>query len=133
MVRMDSDLNVLGEPLEECGTDPVTGFYRDGCCTSGPEDLGSHTVCAVMTAEFLAHQLSAGNDLVTPRPELHFAGLKPGDRWCVVAVRWLEAYHEGVAAPVVLASTHARSLDTIPLAVLREHAVDVPPDLSALT
>ena len=130
---MDSDLNVLGEPLQECGTDPVTGFYRDGCCTSGPEDLGSHTVCAVMTAEFLAHQTAAGNDLVTPRPELLFAGLKPGDRWCVVAVRWLQAYHDGVAAPVVLASTHARSLDTIPLAVLREHAVDVPPDLSALT
>ncbi|MEV0288097.1 MULTISPECIES: DUF2237 domain-containing protein [unclassified Kribbella] len=130
---MESDLNVLGEPLEECGTDPVTGFYRDGCCTSGPEDLGSHTVCAVMTAEFLAHQVSVGNDLVTPRPEFHFPGLKPGDRWCVVAVRWLQAYHEGAAAPVVLASTHSRSLDTIPLAVLREHAVDVPPDLSALT
>ncbi|MFI7066965.1 DUF2237 family protein [Kribbella sp. NPDC050124] len=130
---MDSDLNVLGEPLEECGTDPVTGFYRDGCCTSGPEDLGSHTVCAVMTAEFLAQQVSVGNDLVTPRPELRFPGLKPGDRWCVVAVRWLQAYHDGVAAPVVLASTHARSLDTIPLEVLREHAVDVPPDLSALT
>lgn len=130
---MESDLNVLGEPLEECGTDPVTGFYRDGCCTSGPEDLGSHTVCAVMTAEFLAHQVSVGNDLVTPRPEFQFPGLKPGDRWCVVAVRWLQAYHDGAAAPVVLASTHARALDTIPLAVLREHAVDVPPDLSALT
>ena len=75
---MDSDLNVLGEPLEECGTDPVTGFYRDGCCTSGPEDLGSHTVCAVMTAEFLAHQMSVGNDLVTPRPELSFPGLEAG-------------------------------------------------------
>ena len=130
---MDSDLNVLGEPLEECGTDPVTGFYRDGCCTSGPEDLGSHTVCAVMTAEFLAHQVSVGNDLTTPRPELSFAGLKPGDRWCVVAVRWLQAYHAGAAAPVVLASTHARSLDTIPLTVLREHAVDVPTDPSSLT
>jgi uncharacterized protein (DUF2237 family) len=130
---VDGDLNVLGEPLEECGTDPVTGFYRDGCCTSGPEDLGSHTVCAVMTAEFLAHQLSIGNDLVTPRPELRFPGLKPGDRWCVVAVRWLQAYHDGVAAPVVLASTHARSLDTIPLSVLREHAVDVPPDPGSLT
>jgi hypothetical protein len=133
MVAMDSDLNVLGEPLEECGTDPVTGFYRDGCCTSGPEDLGSHTVCAVMTAEFLAHQVSVGNDLITPRPELSFPGLKPGDRWCVVAVRWLQAYHAGAAAPVVLASTHARSLDTIPLSVLREHAVDVPPDPGALT
>jgi uncharacterized protein (DUF2237 family) len=130
---MDSDLNVLGEPLQECGTDPVTGFYRDGCCTSGPEDLGSHTVCVVVTAEFLAHQTSVGNDLVTPRPELSFPGLKPGDRWCVVAVRWLQAYHAGAAAPVVLASTHARSLDTIPLTVLREHAVDVPPDPGSLT
>jgi uncharacterized protein len=132
-VGVDSDLNVLGEPLEECGTDPVTGFYRDGCCTSGPEDLGSHTVCAVMTAEFLAHQVSVGNDLVTPRPELRFPGLKPGDRWCVVAIRWLQAYHDGAPAPVVLASTHARSLDTIPLSVLRAHAVDVPPDPSVLT
>jgi uncharacterized protein len=132
-VGVDSDLNVLGEPLEECGTDPVTGFYRDGCCTSGPEDLGSHTVCAVMTAEFLAHQVSVGNDLVTPRPELRFPGLKPGDHWCVVAIRWLQAYHDGAPAPVVLASTHARSLDTIPLSVLRAHAVDVPPDPSVLT
>ena len=130
---MDSDLNVLGEPLEECGTDPVTGFYRDGCCTSGPEDLGSHTVCAVMTAEFLTHQTSVGNDLVTPRPEFGFPGLAPGDRWCVVAVRWLQAYHAGAAAPVVLASSHARSLDTIPLTVLREHAVDVPADPGSLT
>jgi uncharacterized protein (DUF2237 family) len=133
MVGVDSDLNVLGEPLEECGIDPVTGFYRDGCCTSGPEDIGSHTVCAVMTAEFLAHQQSVGNDLTTPRPELLFPGLKPGDRWCVVAVRWLQAYQAGAAAPVVLASTHARSLDTIPLSLLREHAVDVPPDLSSIT
>jgi uncharacterized protein (DUF2237 family) len=129
---MDSDLNVLGEKLQECGTDPVTGFFRDGCCTTGPEDLGSHTVCAVMTAEFLAHQLAVGNDLTTPRPELSFAGLRPGDRWCVVAARWLQAYHAGAAAPVVLASTHVRALDTIPLSVLRAHAVDVPPDLSSL-
>jgi uncharacterized protein len=128
-----ADLNVLGEPLEECGIDPMTGFYRDGCCTSGPEDVGSHTVCAVMTSEFLAHQQSVGNDLVTPRPELRFPGLKPGDRWCVVAVRWLQAHHAGAAAPVVLASTHARALDTIPLSVLREHAVDVPPDPASLT
>ena len=129
---MDSDLNVLGEPLEECGTDPVTGFYRDGCCTSGPEDLGSHTVCAVMTTEFLTHQTSVGNDLVTPRPEYSFPGLRPGDRWCVVAGRWLQAYHDGAAAPVVLASTHARALETIPLSVLRAHAVDVPPDPRSL-
>jgi uncharacterized protein (DUF2237 family) len=132
MRLVESELNVLGAELEECGSDPVTGFFRDGCCSTGPEDLGSHTVCAVMTAEFLAYQQSVGNDLSTPRPELGFAGLKPGDRWCVVAVRWLQAYHAGVAAPVVLASTHRRALDTIPLAVLREHAVDVPPDLSSL-
>jgi uncharacterized protein (DUF2237 family) len=130
---MESELNVLGEPLEECGTDPLTGFFRDGCCSTGPEDLGSHTVCAVMTAEFLAHQVSVGNDLATPRPELRFPGLRPGDRWCVVAVRWLQAYHAGVAAPVVLASTHVRALEAIPLDLLRRHAVDVPTDPSSLT
>ncbi|GAA1512479.1 DUF2237 domain-containing protein [Kribbella lupini] len=129
---METDRNVLGGDLEECGLDPVTGFFRDGCCSTGPEDLGSHTVCAVMTADFLAHQASVGNDLTTPRPEYGFSGLTPGDRWCVVAARWLQAYHAGVAAPVVLAATHRRALDTIPLAVLREHAVDVPPDLSSL-
>jgi uncharacterized protein (DUF2237 family) len=127
------DRNVLGGPLEECGTDPVTGFYRDGCCTSGPEDLGSHTVCAVVTEEFLAHQLSVGNDLVTPRPEYSFPGLTAGDRWCVVARRWLEAYVDGAAAPVVLASTHERALEVIPLAALRENAVDVPADPSELS
>jgi hypothetical protein len=120
------DRNVLGGDLEECGTDPVTGFYRDGCCTSGPEDAGSHTVCAVMTAEFLAHSQSVGNDLSTPRPEYGFAGLRPGDRWCVVAARWLQAYHSGAAAPVVLASTHERALEIVTIEALREHAVDVP-------
>lgn len=129
---MDSELNVLGEPLEECGTEPMTGFFRDGCCSTGPEDLGSHTVCAVMTPEFLAHQTSVGNDLATPRPELRFPGLRPGDRWCVVAARWLQAYHAGVAAPVVLASTHVRALEAIPLVVLRRNAVDVPADPSSL-
>ena len=129
----EAELNVLGEELQPCGTDPVTGFYRDGCCTSGPEDLGSHTVCAVMTADFLAHQSSVGNDLITPRPEYNFPGLEPGDRWCVVAARWLQAYHAGAASPVVLASTHARTLDTVPLTVLREHAVDVPSDPGSLT
>ena len=129
---MTVDRNVLGGELEPCGTDPVTGFYRDGCCTTGPEDIGSHTVCAVVTAEFLAHQQQVGNDLVTPRPEYRFPGLRPGDRWCVVAVRWLEAYEAGRAAPVVLAATHARALDVIPLEALRKHAVDVPPDLSSL-
>lgn len=125
--------NVLGGPLEPCGTDPVTGFYRDGTCRAGPEDVGLHTVCAVVTREFLEHQVSVGNDLVTPRPEWSFPGLTPGDRWCVVAVRWLQAYQEGAAAPVVLASTHERALEVVPLAYLREHAVDVPPDAGALT
>jgi len=124
--------NVLGGPLEPCGTDPLTGFYRDGCCSTGPEDLGSHTVCAVVTAEFLAHQQRVGNDLVTPRPEYRFPGLQPGDRWCVVAARWLEAYEDGAPAPVVLAATHERALEIVPLDALRENAVDVPPDLSAL-
>ena len=127
-----SERNVLGGELEPCGFDPVTGFYRDGSCRSGPDDAGIHTVCAVMTAEFLEHQRAVGNDLVTPRPEYHFPGLRPGDRWCVVAVRWLQSYQAGVAAPVVLASTHARALDIVPLEALREHAVDVPPDLSSL-
>jgi uncharacterized protein len=125
--------NVLGGVLEECGTDPVTGFYRDGCCTSGPQDPGSHTVCAVVTAEFLEHQASVGNDLSTPRPEFGFSGLRPGDRWCVVAVRWLQAYQAGVAAPVVLASTNELALDVIPLEVLRQHAVDVPADPGSLS
>jgi uncharacterized protein len=121
-----ADRNVLGGQLEPCGDDPVTGFYRDGCCTSGPEDLGSHTVCAVMTAEFLEHQRRIGNDLSSPAPAYHFPGLVPGDRWCVTAANWLWAHHDGVAAPVVLASTHERALDIVPLAALREHAVDVP-------
>jgi uncharacterized protein (DUF2237 family) len=124
--------NVLGEDLEPCGTDPVTGFYRDGSCTCGPEDIGVHAVCAVMTTEFLEHQRSVGNDLTTPRPEWSFPGLRPGDRWCVVAARWRQAYDEGVAAPVVLASTHERALDVIPLGWLREHAVDVPSDPRSL-
>ncbi|HEY2043281.1 MAG TPA: DUF2237 domain-containing protein [Jatrophihabitans sp.] len=126
------ELNVLGSELEECGTDPVTGFFRDGCCNSGPEDLGSHTVCAVMTAEFLEHQARVGNDLSTPIPEYLFPGLQPGDRWCVVAVRWLQAYRDGAAAPVVLAATNQRALDMIPIEILREHGVDVPTDPGSL-
>ena len=125
--------NVLGGPLEPCGTDPVTGFFRDGRCRTGPEDLGRHTVCAVVTREFLEHQVAVGNDLVTPRPEWDFPGLTPGDRWCVVAVRWLQAYQDGAAAPVVLAATHERTLDVVPLEFLREHAVDVPPDAASLS
>lgn len=126
------DLNVLGGELEECGSDPVTGFFRDGCCNTGPEDLGSHTVCAVVTAEFLEHQASVGNDLSTPIPEYQFPGLQPGDRWCVVAARWLQAYQDGAAAPVVLAATNQRALDIIPIELLREHAVDVPADPGSL-
>ena len=126
------DRNVLGGELEPCGIDPVTGFYRDGCCTTGPEDLGSHTVCAVVTAEFLDHQRSIGNDLTTPMPQYHFPGLVPGDRWCVTASNWLRAHHDGAAAPVVLASTHQRAVDVIPLAALQQHAVDVPGDISGL-
>jgi uncharacterized protein len=125
-------LNVLGTALEPCGVDPMTGFFRDGCCSTGPEDVGSHTVCAVMTREFLEHQAAVGNDLVTPRPEWSFPGLMPGDRWCVVAARWAQAYDDGVAAPVVLASTHARALELIPIDILQQHAVDVPADPSAL-
>lgn len=124
--------NVLGGDLEPCGVDPVTGFYRDGTCTCGPEDVGLHAVCAVMTAEFLAHQRSVGNDLVTPRPEWGFPGLHPGDRWCVVAGRWRQAYDDGMAAPVVLSATSELALQVIPLAMLREHAVDVPDDPGAL-
>jgi hypothetical protein len=108
---MVADRNVLGGPLEPCGTDPLTGFYRDGCCSTGPEDRGLHTVCAVVTAEFLDHQKSIGNDLSTPMPQYRFPGLVPGDRWCVTARNWLLAYHDECAAPVVLASTHERTLD----------------------
>jgi uncharacterized protein (DUF2237 family) len=132
-VSRTGDRNVLGGDLVECGTDPVTGFFRDGCCSTGPEDVGSHTVCAVVSAEFLAHQQSVGNDLVTPRPEYRFDGLRPGDRWCVVAVRWLQAAQAGAAAPVVLAATHERTLDVVPLELLRAHAVDVPADPGQLT
>jgi uncharacterized protein len=127
-----SERNVLGEPLEPCGTDPLTGFYRDGCCSTGPEDLGRHTICAVVTADFLEHQQSIGNDLVTPVPQFRFPGLHPGDRWCVTAANWLRAYEDGAAAFVVLASTHERTLDIVPLEALRELAVDVPADPSVL-
>jgi uncharacterized protein (DUF2237 family) len=130
---MTNDRNVLGGDLEPCGIDPMTGFFRDGCCSTGPEDLGSHTVCAVVTAEFLAHQRMVGNDLSTPRPEYLFPGLTPGDRWCVVAARWLQAHQAGVAPPVVLAATHVRAGDIIPVETLRAYAVDVPADPGSLT
>jgi uncharacterized protein len=124
--------NVLGGELELCGTDPVTGFFRDGCCSAGPEDPGSHTICAVVTAEFLDHQRGIGNDLSTPIPEYGFPGLAPGDRWCVTAVNWTRAQVDGAAAPVVLAATSEAALRIVSLAVLQEHAVDIPPDPSSL-
>ena len=127
-----SERNVLGGDLEGCSVDPLTGWFRDGSCRTGPDDLGSHTVCAVMTVEFLEHQRSIGNDLSTPRPEFHFPGLTPGVRWCVTAINWLRAHQDGVAAPVVLAATHERAVDLVPIEVLRQHAVDVPDDPGAL-
>lgn len=126
------DRNVLGGDLEPCGSDPVTGFFRDGCCTTGPEDLGSHTICAVMTAEFLEHQRSIGNDLSTPLPQHRFPGLVPGDRWCVTAGNWWRAFMDGVAAPVVMASTHEKALELVPIEALRQVAVDVPDDVAWL-
>jgi uncharacterized protein (DUF2237 family) len=125
--------NVLGGPLESCSTDPLTGFYRDGCCRTGPGDFGSHTICAVVTEEFLDHQQSIGNDLVTPVPEFRFPGLKPGDRWCVTITNWLRAHEAGVAAFVVLAATHESALDVVPLDVLKQYAVDVPADPGSLS
>ncbi len=127
-----TERNVLGGELEPCSTDPLTGFFRDGCCSTGPEDTGSHTVCAVVTTEFLQHQRSIGNDLSTPHPEFRFPGLVPGDRWCVTAANWGRAYNAGVAAPVVLAATNEAVLKIVPLAALQQHAVDVPGDASSL-
>lgn len=127
-----ADRNVLGGDLEPCSADPLTGFYRDGCCTTGPEDVGSHTICAVVTAEFLAHQRRIGNDLTMPAPHYRFPGLVPGDRWCVTAANWLQAHRDGAASFVVLASTNERVLDIVPLETLRQYAVDVPANPSAL-
>ena len=127
-----SPRNVLGTDLEPCGIDPLTGFYRDGTCVTGPQDIGSHTICAVVTDEFLEHQRSIGNDLSTPAPRFGFPGLKPGDRWCVTAANWLRAHHAGAAAPVVLAATDAHATEIVPIETLRLYAVDVPDDLRAL-
>lgn len=117
--------NVLGEPLEACGYEPVTGFYRDGCCNTGPEDLGAHTVCAEVTEAFLSFSAARGNDLRAPLPEAGFPGLKPGDRWCLCATRWQEARRAGHAPPVILAATHEATLEIVPFADLRRHALDV--------
>lgn len=129
---MEQQRNVLGGVLEPCSDDPITGFYRDGRCTTGREDLGSHTICAFMTAEFLHHQRGIGNDLVTPLAAYGFPGLRPGDRWCVTARNWLRAYDDGAAAPVILGATNEAALEIVPLSVLQELAVDVPPDASGL-
>jgi len=123
---------VLGGALEPCGTEPVTGFFRDGCCRPDPGGVGSHLICAVVTAEFLEHQQSIGNDLSTPMPAYGFPGLEPGDRWCVTAANWRRAYEDGAACFVVLASTSERALDVVPLSALQEHAVDVPADPGGL-
>jgi uncharacterized protein len=127
-----AERNVLGGELAECGVDPVTGYYRTGRCTADELDIGNHSICAVMTREFLEQQRRVGNDLVTPRPEWQFPGLRPGDRWCVVAARWLQAHAAGVPAPVVLACTHERALEVVPLELLRHYAVDVPDDVGTL-
>ena len=118
--------NVLGDDLEPCSFDPVTGYFRDGYCDTGSGDVGVHTVCAVMTEEFLGFSLATGNDLTTPRPEFGFAGLKPGDQWCLCAPRWQEAYEAGMAPQVVLAATHELTLEWCDRAALIEHAVDAP-------
>ncbi|MFN8167670.1 MAG: DUF2237 domain-containing protein [Candidatus Nanopelagicales bacterium] len=129
---MELQANVHGDPLEVCSLDPVTGFFRDGFTTTSPEDVGSHTVCTVVTAEFLEHQRQLGNDLVTPAPQYGFAGLRPGDRWAVCAGRWLQSYVEGVRAPVVLRATNIAALDHVPLDALEECAADAPDDPSEL-
>ena len=120
-----SPRNVLGQSLEACSTQPMTGFFRDGCCNTGPEDLGSHTVCAIVTAKFLAFSQAQGNDLSTPRPEFGFPGLKPGDRWCLCAPRWQEALAAGSAPGVVLRASHEAALEHCDIAELKRHAVDL--------
>lgn len=119
------DKNVLGGTLSPCSTSPRTGFYRDGCCNTGPDDLGLHVVCVQVTEEFLAFARGRGNDLITPAPELGFPGLKPGDRWCVCAVTWREAFESGIAPPVLLAATNEETLAVIPLDALKRYALDM--------
>ena len=122
---MPSQLNVFGEPIKECSTRPMTGFYRNGCCDTGAEDLGVHAVCVSVTAEFLEYSRSRGNDLSTPMPAYGFPGLKPGDCWCLCAERWKEALADGMAPQVRLAGTHAKVLEIIPLEALKEYALDL--------
>lgn len=118
-------LNVLEQPLQACSHEPKTGFYRDGCCTTGPEDRGRHVVCTRVTEEFLEFSRAQGNDLMTPNPRFEFPGLKPGDQWCLCALRWKEALDAGFAPPVVLRATHKKSLDYVPLEELLRHAIDL--------
>ena len=122
---MEKQKNVLDTELQDCSIDPMTGFYRDGCCNTGPGDVGTHTVCAIMTDEFLEYSKSKGNDLITPRPELDFPGLKAGDRWCLCAERWTEALEAGVAPKLYLESTHARMLSLVQIEVLEKYAADL--------
>ncbi len=121
----DESVNVFDMPLETCSNRPLTGFFRDGCCNTSDEDVGSHTVCVEASAEFLEFSRSRGNDLSTPRPELGFDGVRPGDRWCLCASRWLEAYLAGKAPKVWLMRTHRRALEVVPLEYLRQHALDL--------
>jgi hypothetical protein len=122
---MDAAVNVFGEAIEICGENPVTGFFRDGCCNTSDDDLGSHTVCVQVTQDFLEFSRFRGNDLSTPRPEFGFAGLKPGDRWCLCAARWKEAHEAGMAPRVYLRATHKRALEIVPLRDMRAFAVDL--------
>ena len=122
---MDESNNVFGEALETCSEKPITGFFRDGCCNTSEEDLGSHTVCVEVTEDFLEYSRFRGNDLKTPMPDYGFPGLEPGDRWCLCAARWLEAYHQGMAPRVLLRRTHQKALDIVPMEFLRKHALDL--------
>ncbi len=124
-VEIELSVNVFDEPLIACGTDPVTGFFRDGCCNTNEQDFGSHTVCVQMSTEFLEYSRFKGNDLSTPMPEHGFKGLKQGDSWCLCAPRWLEAHEEGMAPKVFLRRTHKRALDVVPMAILRKYAADL--------
>lgn len=124
-IRPDPAINVLGGPLAPCSVDPLTGFFRDGACNSCAEDRGSHTVCAILSAEFLAFSKYLGNDLTTPRPEFGFPGLMPGDRWCLCAGRFLQAWEEGCAPAILAGATHQRATEIVPIAVLREAAIDL--------
>jgi uncharacterized protein (DUF2237 family) len=125
IAALEAKLNVLGEPLATCSEQPLTGFFRDGCCNTAPEDLGLHTVCTRVTAEFLEFSRSRGNDLSTPLPEFGFPGLKPGDQWCLCAARWQEALEAGAAPRVVLRATHAATLRVVKLADLKKYALDL--------